>query len=778
MMNPPPSIIIATHGHAMAHRDSNGSMATSPTNQHTNAKFTVNTGPKASTSPSHAHNSSLISYHSQPSDRSLPSLPNTAGGAQPNAQRYPDAPSPTKPSSPTGASPIPQFPSPIPIGHMRAGSLIRTSRASSRTGSPDRNTHPPLHNNANTTSTTQQSSSGAANAGERVEVKNDSHFDTLDDQLLRSPSYSELYRIVRMCSAQGSCERMVTVLEKQIHHLLYCQCRVVLVQKDGLYHSKGFVANLNAGLVGYVRNKREIVNIVMPAQDDRYFAEIDQLVDRVPYAYLCIPIEADSRSDCSGLKDVVAVIQCHREQEPFHPREAKLLLRLGEFVGNMLRNSRSADRAHALYNASLQSHKRSAALLDVAKALASEIRLEHIVGIIVSQVPELLDCDRCTLFFVDREREQLIVTKGSSKGRQKTLVSWIFGQSNAPELPFPKGHNEIRFSIHNGIAGHVAMTGETVNIPDAHQDPRFDSSWDSKTGYLTRSILCVPMQDANGVLIGVLQAINKNLFGRFDGADETLLKTFSAQAALAVRNSQLIHKTTTALRQSDALLQVTKALSGELKIEALIQIVCSKVQDLLQAERCTVFIVDKERKELYTSEHMSYGMGASLPIDRDRAQLLYFPMDRGIAGSVATTGQIVNIADAYQDSRFNQTFDRQTGFRTRSILCMAIQNSRQEIAGVVQVMNKHKLDDYVRFDEEDEKLLDAFCAQAAVAIENSRLFTTTERALNSALAEQRNMKFMLSVTKNLFSDMHLTSMIDQMTMQVHHLLKADDVCEH
>jgi len=441
----------------------------------------------------------------------------------------------------------------------------------------------------------------------------------------------------------------------------------------------------------------------------------------------------------------------------------------------MLRTSRSVDRAHALYNASLQGHKRSAALLDVAKALASETDLNRVVGIIVSQVPELLDSDRCTLFFVDRDKEQLIVTKGASKGRAKSLVSWIFGQSNAPELPFPKGQNELRFSMHNGIAGHVAMSGDTINIMDAHTDPRFNSTMDKETGYRTRSMLTVPMVDSMGTIIGVLQTINKNPASQrgFDASDETLLKTFAAQAALAVRNAQLFTKTVVSLKQSDALLEVTKALSQELKIEALIQIVCSKVQQLLHSERCTVFILDKERKELYTSAHMSFGMGAALPIDNERSTLFYFPMDRGIAGSVATTLQPCNIPDAYKDARFNRAVDKETGFRTRSILCMAITNHRNECVGVVQVMNK-ELGLGGTFDEADEKLLEAFCAQAAVAIENSRLFLQTERALNHALMDQRNMKFMLSVTKNLFSDMHLTSMIDQMTMQVHHLLKADD----
>jgi GAF domain-containing protein len=97
---------------------------------------------------------------------------------------------------------------------------------------------------------------------------------------------------------------------------------------------------------------------------------------------------------------------------------------------------------------------------------------------------------------------------------------------------------------------------------------------------------------------------------------------------LAVRNSQLLAKTENALLQSDALLEVTTALSQELKIETLIKIIVSKVQQLLEAERCTVFVVDKEKKELYTSDAMSFGMGPALPIDKQRAKMIHVPMDR------------------------------------------------------------------------------------------------------------------------------------------------------
>ncbi len=216
-----------------------------------------------------------------------------------------------------------------------------------------------------------------------------------------------------------------------------------------------------------------------------------------------------------------------------------------------------------------------------------------------------------------------------------------------------------------------------------------------------------------------------------------MLKTFSAQAAVAVRNSRLFEKTESALKQSDALLEIAHALSSELKIEGLISIICSKVQALLHSERCTVFILDKERKELYTSAHMSFGMGAALPIDTERAKMFYFPMDRGIVGSVATTGIACNIPDAYKDSRFNRAMDKETGFRTRAILCMAIKNSAQEVCGVLQVMNKLSpmglAGTEAKFNTDDEQMLRAFCAQAAVAIEVSG---TWKYAANGRAAAQ------------------------------------------
>lgn len=608
-------------------------------------------------------------------------------------------------------------------------------------------------------------SSGAAHEG----------YESVQELVESNVTQQELHKLFQLCTAQQSSIALVGVLERNCATLVDADAvRVLLLSASTgkLTHGRDLLEPV--GLTGQAMRSGELIGSDNASRDSRFVKEVDEIPgEGAPHAALYLPIVADSRVDCRGDKEVVAVLQAARvrNDRAFSARDTRLLKRVADFVGNLLKNSRMWDRAHAQYHMSVTSAKRSAALLEVAKALASETKLERLVSIIVSQVPELLDCDRCTMFFVDSDKRELIVKKGASKGRAKSLVSWVFGQCNAPELPFDEVTNEIRFPITTGIAGAVATTGETINLPDAHMDPRFNPAMDKETGYRTRSMLCVPMIDSAGVIIGVVQAINKNpMYPQFDDEDVMLLRTFSAQAALAVRNCQLLDRTQRALQKSDALLEVTIALNKELKIDALLNVIVVKVQELLDTDRCTVFVLDTEKKMLYTSDRMSHGMGPSLPIDQKLSTMICFPMDRGIAGAVATSGRTLNIEDAYKDDRFNRAMDLKTGYRTKSILCMAIRNHRDQIVGVLQVMNKR----VGRFNKDDENMLHAFTCQAAVAIENNLLFQKTEAALNQALSDQRNLKFLLSVTKNLFSDLHLTSMIDQITTQVHHLLKADD----
>jgi adenylate cyclase len=160
-------------------------------------------------------------------------------------------------------------------------------------------------------------------------------------------------------------------------------------------------------------------------------------------------------------------------------------------------------------------------------------------------------------------------------------------------------------------------------------------------------------------------------------------------------------------REVSTLLEVGNALSQTLDLGQLIQVIMRKAGEIMSADRSTLFLIDRRRGELWSK--VAQGM--------ELAEIR-FPLTQGIAGHVATTGETLNIADAYQHPLFNREVDRQTGYTTRTILCMPMRNSSGEVIGVTQVVNKRG----AAFTQVDEQLLGAFSAQAAVAIDNAQLF--------------------------------------------------------
>jgi adenylate cyclase len=136
---------------------------------------------------------------------------------------------------------------------------------------------------------------------------------------------------------------------------------------------------------------------------------------------------------------------------------------------------------------------------------------------------------------------------------------------------------------------------------------------------------------------------------------------------------------------------------------------------MLHAERSTLFLNDEKTNELWSE--VGEGIGATE---------IRFPNHLGIAGAVFTSGQSVNIPHAYADLRFNPSFDRTTGFFTRSILCVPVINKNGKIIGVTQVLNKRG----GPFSDEDESRLKAFTAQVSIALENANLFKEVHNVKN------------------------------------------------
>lgn len=153
-------------------------------------------------------------------------------------------------------------------------------------------------------------------------------------------------------------------------------------------------------------------------------------------------------------------------------------------------------------------------LLEVAQAMTGVRQLQPLLELIVASASRLVDADRTSLFLLEPD--------GSL---------WTRVAQDSTDIRLPPGF---------GIAGIVARTGETVAIADAYEDPRFSRDVDLKTGFRTRSILCVPLVTPSGSIVGVIEAMNKKGDGAFDADDAEALHALGSHAALALETQRLL----------------------------------------------------------------------------------------------------------------------------------------------------------------------------------------------------------------------------------------------
>ena len=163
-----------------------------------------------------------------------------------------------------------------------------------------------------------------------------------------------------------------------------------------------------------------------------------------------------------------------------------------------------------------------------------------------------------------------------------------------------------------------------------------------------------------------------------------------------------------------ALSNIARSVNADSTIDKLLNTIAEQTKVVLNADRCTVFLYDKETNELWSK--VALGMGN---------KEIRFSAEKGLAGSVFKTGQTIRIKDTYSDKRFNSDIDKVTGYKTYNMLCMPIHNINYEIIGVFQVLNKKK----GTFTDSDEDILLAIATNAGIAIENNRLLNIRQNML-------------------------------------------------
>ncbi len=166
-------------------------------------------------------------------------------------------------------------------------------------------------------------------------------------------------------------------------------------------------------------------------------------------------------------------------------------------------------------------------------------------------------------------------------------------------------------------------------------------------------------------------------------------------------------------KRQSLLARFGRMVAAETRLDALLTIIAEEVRNILSADRCSVFLVDAYKGELWTK--IALGM---------EEKVLRIPVGQGIAGFVARTGSAVNIRDAYKDTRFAQDLDRITGYQTRTVLAVPLRGRDGKALGVFEVLNKGK----GAFTEEDEGLLRILATMAATFIENATLYDDLRRS--------------------------------------------------
>jgi signal transduction histidine kinase len=190
-------------------------------------------------------------------------------------------------------------------------------------------------------------------------------------------------------------------------------------------------------------------------------------------------------------------------------------------------------------------------------------------------------------------------------------------------------------------------------------------------------------------------------------------------------------------RTVQALREVGLALGSTLDLDQLLELILNKITELLEADRATLYLLDEQRQRLL-----------SRIIIGDKARSIELPVGEGIAGHVAKVGRTVRVKDAYRDKRFQREWDDITGYRTRSILAAPMKNHVGRIIGVVQVLNKHGGNG--EFSQHDEELLTALATQAAVSIDNSRLFLSVIQKNMQLVETKEQLEHRVSDLKLLF----------------------------
>jgi len=338
-----------------------------------------------------------------------------------------------------------------------------------------------------------------------------------------------------------------------------------------------------------------------------------------------------------------------------------------------------------------------------ANAIAANNELDALLDQMLDLFVEVAHADAGTLYLYDAETDELVfkVVKGDSRSR--SLIG-------------------TRFPATRGIAGAALRQRHPLFIPDVAADPR----WDRRVGELSalhlKTMYCLPLL-LNERSVGVVQVFNLPEAAVDQDEELALLQDLGDRMASEIEKTRLLEQAQLRQRRLNALVDIISHLTTTLDRQELLTRIMNHARELLEVEATSVWELDQQHEPPLLRLHVATGEHS------DQLRELTVPVGQGIIGQVVATGQRMLVEDVSKEERHYKQADEQSGFKTRSILCVPLRapgiqlgqergEIQASIIGGAQALNKLNGG---TFTSDDIELFETLASQAATVLQVARL---------------------------------------------------------
>jgi len=383
-------------------------------------------------------------------------------------------------------------------------------------------------------------------------------------------------------------------------------------------------------------------------------------------------------------------------------------------------------------------------LLRIGRSMISERNVDKLCELILNEAQKLSRADGGTLYLVNAQPASELHYSIVHNRSLDILHSAPVGESVFPAIPLFLSEN-VTNNTH--VAAFTCHAKTLINIDDAYDDTQFDFSgakqFDQVHNYRTQSVLAVPLLNNMNQVIGLLQLINakdeSNNTTVFSEELEPMISTLAMFAASVIENRTFSN--------SQKALLVELAATND--TQDIIERILEEAQDLTNSEGGTLYLVKNQNEENASLEfeiikntqldiHMGGKSGPAIPFAG--IQLTEQGGEENhhnVAAYSANSKEVVHIPDVYTCEEFDfsgaRDFDKQTQYRTRSVLTLPLLNHQHEVIGVLQLINARHPDtgDIIGFSEHYIPLLKGLALYAAIALNNQILVQNLKNLLDA-----------------------------------------------